>query len=57
MNQKIMNFAVETLTIFGLVSAVFAMLFYADKLESDAGIKNNMLSSGTLIVDECVEGK
>ena len=49
MNQKIMNFAIETLMIFGVVAAVFTMLSYADKLEAEAGIKNNMLSSGTLI--------
>tara|TARA_B100001248_G_C27024394_1_gene293511 strand:+ start:282 stop:455 length:174 start_codon:yes stop_codon:yes gene_type:complete len=57
MNQKIMNFAIETLMIFGVVTAVFAMLSYADKLEAEAGIKNNMLSSGTLISDECSGGK
>ena len=57
MNQKIMNFTVETLAIFGLVTAVFAMLAYADKLEAEAGIKNNMLSSGTLLSAECSGGK
>ena len=57
MKQKIMNFAVETLVIFGLVTTVFAMLAYADKLEAEAGIKNNMLSSGTLLSDECSGGK
>jgi len=52
MNQKnICETALEFITIFGIVSAVLVMLHYADKLEAERGIKNNMLSSGTLISD------
>jgi len=52
MNQKnICETALEFITIFGIISAVMVMLHYADKLEAERGIKNNMLSSGTLISD------
>ena len=52
MNQKnIYETAFEFITIFGIVSALLVMLHYADKLEAELGIKNNMLSSGTLISD------
>ena len=52
MNKKnICETALEFITIFGIVSALLVMLHYADKLEAELGIKNNMLSSGTLISD------
>ena len=53
MNKKnICETAFEFITIFGIVSALAMMLHYADKLEAERGIKNNMLSSGTLISED-----
>ena len=57
MNKKnICETAFEFIAICGIVSAVLVMLHYADKLEAERGIKNNMLSSGTLISDSLKKG-
>ena len=49
MNNELKNMLLECISIWGIVSVLAVMLWYADKLEEDLGIKNNMLSSGTTI--------
>ncbi len=50
--HKIANFIIEFLFFSFIMSLFLGMLVVADHMEEERGIKNNMLSSGTLISED-----
>ena len=52
MVEETANFIIEVMFFSFLSSLFLGMLAIADHLEEERGIKNNMLSSGTLISDK-----
>ena len=49
MTQKLLDFIIEFIFISFLMTVLVGMLVVADHMEERRGIKNNMLSSGTLL--------